>query len=1823
MQTLSANLTAALLTIDARLDPRRPLDLYELYDPDYIPGVNGFDPNDAAETFAGVEITHNGVAYRREVVTRGDITRSMTEKTNSVNVEFSNISRYLATLAQSQTIEGMFLVIRCVVPSVTDDDIVLFVGRCEKPSDIDKQSFNLSARQDFGNINQTLPPRKFTAQDPLGRPPSDPEFEGINFIAQSNLLYYNVVVPERGIGALFGRRDDELRTAQSSSMDGTPYGSVVPEVLGRCQMLLIPFLWKDQGAQVAFLMAACNGPIDAMEHLKVRTEGWSELFNSFEVPPDPPVVHLGLVGTANVLPTNFPQAGYFSRLAYLDANSSGSTVEQIDTPPEVTAIIRGRIIPLPDGSGDYVEEGWSDNPVHILRFLLTDPSFVNINPAFMEDAAFVREAQYCNKPLIDDSQDQVIRVLSDNAGQVGQSILRFRSTGLYTPQYFNYYELGTDLNPPELRDVDDPDDFIEWDYDNPFTTIYQNVLRKRYTCNVPITGEVRAVDFIYKTLNPTAKIFLRVNKYGRYEPVCEKPSDATYLRSATAVGDTSILIQDVTPWKTGPNLLTGRLLLGFNTLTSEVRNVTGATYTADGNAITLTVSKTGGVTITASGGTLSGGSTTVQASGTITIGGTPAPGNTVTATINGHSVTYTLDSEDDVNTAAAMLGHYINATPRLQKYILATWDAGTPTVITLTCLYGVLTLDSHLLQTHTGPVADPMIAPTIAGSGSGILLAGVYKVAYANVGPLGETAITPISSVTLTVNQKIDVSGLPAFPAGITSRNFYMSDQAGSSHLRFIVNRVNASDFSINSLPLPNASIPPSHNRTSDELIRIAMSFSTNSQDVLPAWEPGRLVLLNDIYLPATPNGHKYQVTTQGTTAATEPAWPTTSGGVVSSGSAVFTEVGPTYLGQAGLTRSNVKKDSFKWPLGSRQASINQVKIKYRSAKDDFALVPYHVNDPIHQEQVKKVYPLEVDGSAIDNFHQMYRIANWTLAKNREGDWFNSLGTGPQGLVLEEGDLICASDDSGGLVNVVTRIEELRIHANHDVSINQGRKYSTNMFSDDVRAEPIPLVSTLRFAGLADSVVQFLDTAPIRDEDAVTPGFYVVVSRVLVPTGEWRGWTLWVDFGDGYTQIAEGDIAATIGGATTTLAGVADTSVFDTVNTITFTVQYGNKPYGFTNATQDELDANPYRNLFLIGNEYVQAGTITDNGSESFTLSNLYRGRISSWGKTTHRSGERVIHMNGAEVFVPMSSLRRGIPYLYKPVTVNQDVDDATPVSFTWSGGTYRPSAPQNITFYNDAYSLGSGAIGQAQFSIPFRKNIYNEIPRYAIDAYLADPDGTFTVDATTNVFTATSHGLTVDDTIAFSTTGVLPFPIQQDEHYFLRDVTTHTFKLARTATGAAIDITDTGSGTHSYSRRLRHMPVIQGTVNPVVVDKSSTTEAGSGGWLETISSIYYLGNRLNTTATTESLRTFGEITQSGFFAEFTLSTIAKEVTSQIFAMSFANPANAAAITNAYYQMRFELIVALPPKYGATSRRWQLEIYESVSGVISGPAVYTSPDYEVPDTRYRIQISGSEVRFFRNYSGPGSEHIFRSTIPAVYPMVLDASVTNKASFLDVTTGGRPEYITTYPADDMIADTGIDPPPAMRYRVYEQRTFQGVTYDGDATDFIPFTPTLVNFALASNGSTATASSEYTAGGYNMVASKAINGDRTGAPTSPGVPTTLNVWHSAGGTPDHWLEVAFGTTRVIEMIDVIGVQDNLVNPGEPTLSTTGTLYHNTAFDVEYWNGSSWVVVTGGTVTGNTNIWKQFLFTPVSTTKIRVLIHSSVDGFGRLAEVQAWGY
>lgn len=88
-----------------------------------------------------------------------------------------------------------------------------------------------------------------------------------------------------------------------------------------------------------------------------------------------------------------------------------------------------------------------------------------------------------------------------------------------------------------------------------------------------------------------------------------------------------------------------------------------------------------------------------------------------------------------------------------------------------------------------------------------------------------------------------------------------------------------------------------------------------------------------------------------------------------------------------------------------------------------------------------------------------------------------------------------------------------------------------------------------------------------------------------------------------------------------------------------------------------------------------------------------------------------------------------------------------------------------------------------------------------------------FTVDATTDVFTAPAHGFTDGQTITFYG-GTPPGGLTEGTTYFVRDATTDTFKVAATAGGVAINITSVGSQLCVVSRIVVETFVAAGQVN-------------------------------------------------------------------------------------------------------------------------------------------------------------------------------------------------------------------------------------------------------------------------------------------------------------------------------------------------------------------------------------------------------------------------
>ena len=158
------------------------------------------------------------------------------------------------------------------------------------------------------------------------------------------------------------------------------------------------------------------------------------------------------------------------------------------------------------------------------------------------------------------------------------------------------------------------------------------------------------------------------------------------------------------------------------------------------------------------------------------------------------------------------------------------------------------------------------------------------------------------------------------------------------------------------------------------------------------------------------------------------------------------------------------------------------------------------------------------------------------------------------------------------------------------------------------------------------------------------------------------------------------------------------------------------------------------------------------------------------------------------------------------------------------------------------------------------------------------------------------------------------------------------------------------------------------------------------------------------------------------------------------------------------------------------------------------------------------------------------------------------------------------------------------------------------------------PTTVNVAAKQNGGVAVASSTHSAG---FPVSAVIDGDRRGIDPGNG-----GYWNDAtpDATPD-WVQISFAGARTISEIGVFALQDDYTAPVEPTLAMTFSLYGLTDFEIQYWTGTAWVTVPGGSITGNTAVWRRVTFPPLTTEHIRVVVTGTRDTWSRIVEIEAW--
>lgn len=857
-----------------------PVDLFEFYPPD----TTDLIPGNAERRFAATSLVWYGWEYEQQAISRGDVSRYMAEKFNSVNITLSNVDRTVSDWLSSITLEGYRVVIRMVSRSLSDDSVVLFVGRCEKPGDIENAQVTLTAKQDLGTIENEIPFSKFDLKCPLkfkgteclgGQTLTEKTatyqqasvcnkswsqcFEYGNHKAFQGFRYRAVIgsfkVNSRpsGMMAMFGSR---RATKQWSSSDNIPIGQSVPMGLGRTQIDLTPILYADTGEYLYGHFIAGEGPVSEASNSTVfadvrnTTAGWATTFQTkYE--------HKGDYGYDPDQQTDSALLGdeYYSHRAYVEATIEGNNPDTGDPAPTLAAVVLWQPTPTLSG-GCFDDTDWSDNPVEHVRFLLTNERALNYPSDWIDDEVAVETAQYCNEPLIDESGCEEFWY-DQNNGTAGVDWKRFRSTGILDWQYYKWV-LGEVTSRPQTLGAE----YNAYDPENPpvdppASTFY----RKRYTSNWHLKEPIKVSDFLFKHLLPSFRGYLVTGADGKLQIKTERPAITSLLRNATSAGATTVAVEDVTAWQR----------LAFNTIychigsgmdTSETRRVTGLAYSSAGNSITLS----GVQNVTAYSATFVGGSSTQQATNYFTVTGAATAaivvvdGVTITGGSGGGSAT--------IGSTAAELATRINAHPTLNRYIEATWSEAQSAVVTLRAKLGVLTVDTPLENAHD----------------------------------------------------------------------------------------------------------------TDETVVHVAAVFSNRARGV--------------------------------------------------------------------LSKSNIIRDTFKWPLGGRQSSYNQFSIVYTDCVQDFQQTELRENDYDHQERTNKINKLEISGACVDNYHQADRLVQAARYKYRDGDFFCSFQTTGEALLLEEGDVICVEHDNiPDSHNHLFRIEELRITQDHRVNI-VARLYMEDQYPD-------------------------------------------------------------------------------------------------------------------------------------------------------------------------------------------------------------------------------------------------------------------------------------------------------------------------------------------------------------------------------------------------------------------------------------------------------------------------------------------------------------------------------------------------------------------------------------------------------------------------------------------------------------------------------------------------------------------------------------------------------------------------------------------------------
>ena len=623
-----ANLAAVLASNDQTT-------VVEFYPSDAAPGEDGFDPADALLTFSQIAgLTFAGVSYTRRINSIRSCKRTITSESNTFSVELNNEkdSSGVRTISNFELndigLEGLIAVYRLISRSLSttyQNSLILFAGRCDKPKGGSKESLTVNAIQITGGILGEMPRRKFSPNDPNGRDPSDPNFEGFRFTQQYGTTALSLrqkrspwwfLAP---IAGLLLAHDRPAKNLQYSSFSDLDVESYVPFGFGRVQVAGMHIAYMDVGRLLYVTTAFMEGKIENFVNWRTDNAQFRFIFTEHlrfgypygESPPPPYDIYTQVPVPPDSIPEtpDWPANGAYPNTVIIFFTLEGTNADTVDEAPTVIILALAKLVATPDVDGHWSGEKWSDNPVDCDYEVLTSPHYGKLDSSWIDEPSHFETHQYNNTLIFDTSGSDVIFApdTSKFSGGDSERSKYLSATSTVSPKYLKYLNgdataseamLKTAFVSPydELVPIEPPPPGGGGDFPGGGGIQLPSLsylLKRRYTCNVLLTEAMKIADFRHNVIHLAARMYNFQTPQGRLGLKNKKPVD--FGLALGAVSGTTAEIDNVAPWLADKR---GYALVDPSTPNSEVRTVTDAEYIS-GEAVTLSTNTPDYLTIVA------------------------------------------------------------------------------------------------------------------------------------------------------------------------------------------------------------------------------------------------------------------------------------------------------------------------------------------------------------------------------------------------------------------------------------------------------------------------------------------------------------------------------------------------------------------------------------------------------------------------------------------------------------------------------------------------------------------------------------------------------------------------------------------------------------------------------------------------------------------------------------------------------------------------------------------------------------------------------------------------------------------------------------------------------------------------------------------------------------------------------------------------------------------------------------------------------------------------------------------------------------------------